>query len=59
VLCARPIVGDDPFAVLLADDFMQGASGGVGVMSQMTAQYEKHQASLLAVQDVQLEHNKK
>ena len=40
VLCARPIVGDDPFAVLLADDFMQGASGGVGVMAQMTAQYE-------------------
>ena len=24
VLCARPIVGEDPFAVLLADDCMQG-----------------------------------
>ncbi len=58
VLCARPIIGDDPFAVLLADDFMQGASGGVGVMAQMTAQYEKHQASLLAVQDVPLEQTK-
>ena len=52
VLCARPIVGNDPFAVLLADDFMQGAPGEAGVMAQMTAQFEREQASLLAVQDV-------
>jgi UTP--glucose-1-phosphate uridylyltransferase len=52
VLCARPIVGNDPFAVLLADDFMQGAPGQPGVMAQMTAQFEREQASLLAVQDV-------
>jgi UTP--glucose-1-phosphate uridylyltransferase len=52
VLCARPIVGDDPFAVILADDFMQSAPGQIGVMAQMTAQFEREQASLLAVQDV-------
>lgn len=52
VLCARPIVGDDPFAVILADDFMQSAAGQQGVMAQMTAQFEREQASLLAVQDV-------
>ena len=52
VLCARPIVGNDPFAVLLADDFMQGVPGQPGVMAQMTAQFEREQASLLAVQDV-------
>lgn len=52
VLCARPIVGNDPFAVILADDFMQNAEGQKGVMAQMTAQFEREQASLLAVQDV-------
>ena len=52
VLCARPIVGNDPFAVLLADDFMQGAPGQPGVMAQMAAQFEREQASLLAVQEV-------
>jgi len=52
VLCARPIVGDDPFAVLLADDFMQGELGSDGVMAQMTAQFKREQCSLLGVQDV-------
>ncbi len=52
VLCARPIVGNDPFAVILADDFMQNAAGQPSVMAQMTAQFVKEQASLLAVQDV-------
>ena len=58
VLCARPIVGDDPFAVLLADDFMQGEQGGPGVMAQMAATFEREQASLLAVQDVPRENTR-
>jgi UTP--glucose-1-phosphate uridylyltransferase len=58
VLCARPIVGQDPFAVLLADDFMQGEQGGPGVMSQMTASFTREQASLLAVQDVPRENTR-
>jgi len=58
VLCARPIVGNDPFAVLLADDFMQGEVGGPGVMAQMTAQYAREHASILGVQDVPREHTK-
>jgi len=51
VLCARPVVGDEPFAVLLADDFMD-ADGGVPVLAQMTELYQYEQCSLLAVQDV-------
>ena len=58
VLCARPIVGQDPFAVLLADDFMQGEQGGPGVMAQMTASFAREQASLLAVQDVPRENTR-
>jgi UTP--glucose-1-phosphate uridylyltransferase len=58
VLCARPIVGDDPFAVLLADDFMQGERNGPGVMAQMTATFAHEQCSLLGVQDVPRAHTK-
>jgi len=58
VLCAKPIVGDDAFAVLLADDFMQGERDGLGVMAQMTATFEREQSSLLGVQDVPRAHTK-
>ena len=36
VLCAEALVGDEPFAVLLADDLMVGKPGGPGVLAQMT-----------------------
>ncbi len=57
VLCARPIVGDEPFAVLLADDFMD-AHDGQPVMAQMTQCFERERVSLLAVQDVPREHTR-
>jgi UTP--glucose-1-phosphate uridylyltransferase len=52
VLCARPVVGDEPFAVLLADDFMDVAPGTEPVMAQMCAQFDREGRSLLAVQEV-------
>jgi UTP--glucose-1-phosphate uridylyltransferase len=52
VLCARPVVGEDPFAILLADDFMDVAAGQRPVLAQMTDVYAKEGMSLLAVQDV-------
>ena len=52
VLCARPIVGDDPFAVILADDFMDVRQGQSTVMQQMVEVYEREEKSLLAVQHV-------
>ena len=52
VLCARPVVGNDPFAVLLADDFMDTAEGHKPVMAQMTDLYTYERSSILAVQDV-------
>lgn len=59
VLCAEPLVGNEPFAVLLADDLMTGTPGGPGVMAQMTAAFAKQGRSLLAVQEVPLEHTKR
>jgi UTP--glucose-1-phosphate uridylyltransferase len=52
VLCARSVVGDEPFAVLLADDLMQPGEDGVPVLAQMVEQYGKHHSSVLAVQEV-------
>lgn len=56
VLCAQPIVGDEPFAVLLADDLMCGPEGGPGVLAQMVEVFAHTPTSLLAVQEVPLEH---
>ena len=53
VLCAKPLVGDEPFAVLLADDLMVGQPS---ITSQMVQQYVQLQSSILAVQDVPREH---
>ena len=55
VLCARPVVGHEPFAVLLADDLMDTDEGVMPVMQQMTRLFALKQASMLAVQDVPLE----
>jgi UTP--glucose-1-phosphate uridylyltransferase len=60
VLCARHIVGDEPFAVLLADDLMTGAEGGgPGVLAQMVEVFRQVRSSVLAVQEVPLEHVKR
>ncbi|MGH8847525.1 MAG: UTP--glucose-1-phosphate uridylyltransferase GalU [Polaromonas sp.] len=56
VLCAEHLVGKEPFAVLLADDLMVGPAGGQSVLAQMAAQFEQLQQSILAVQEVPLEH---
>ena len=50
VLCARPAVGNEPFAVLLADDLLVGDEP---IMRQMTGVYEQNGCSILAVQNVQ------
>lgn len=55
VLCAERLVGDEPFAVLLADDLMIGREqmqGGPTVLAQMVKAYEQSPGTVLAVQDV-------
>jgi UTP--glucose-1-phosphate uridylyltransferase len=52
VLCAQPVLNDEPFAVLLADDLMDVEDGTPSVLAQMTALYEAQGVSILAVQDV-------
>src|SRR5574343_446177 len=49
VLCAKPVIGDEPFAVILADDLLDGETA---VMKQMTDTYDYYRCSVLGVQDV-------
>lgn len=49
VLCAQPVVGNEPFAVILADDLLDGKPA---VMKQMVDQYDYYQCSVLGVQQV-------
>ena len=49
VWCARHLVGDEPFAVLLADDLMVGRPG---CLAQMVAAYEKVGGNIVCVEDV-------
>jgi len=53
VLTAAPIVGDEPFAVLLADDLIDADRP---VLSQLVDAALTHQASILGVEDVPREH---
>jgi len=49
VLCAQPVVGDDPFAVLLADDLMDSQPPALARMAQI---FEREACSLLGVEEV-------
>ena len=56
VLCAEHMVGDEPFAVLLADDLMVGTPP---ILAQMVAQFETLKQSVIAVQEVPAEHTRR
>lgn len=56
VLCAQKLVGNEPFAVLLADDLMVGQ---VPVLKQMVEQFNEWRVSILAVQEVPAEHTRR
>ena len=56
VLCAQRLVGNHPFAVLLADDLMVGSPP---VLAQMVEQYAEWRASIIAVQEVPAEHTRR
>ena len=59
VLCAEHMVGNEPFAVLLADDLMTGPAGGKPVLAQMAEQFKTLHQSILAVQEVPLEQTRR
>ncbi|MBI5918389.1 MAG: UTP--glucose-1-phosphate uridylyltransferase GalU [Nitrosomonadales bacterium] len=49
VLCAKPVVQDEPFAVLLADDLLDG---NPPIVKQMVDVFDQQQCSVLGVENV-------
>jgi UTP--glucose-1-phosphate uridylyltransferase len=56
VLCGQRLIGNHPFAVLLADDLMVGEPP---ILKQMVDQFADWRASILAVQEVPPEHTRR
>ena len=56
VLCARKLIGSEPFAVLLADDLMVHDKP---ILKQMVEQFDEWRASIIAVQEVPAAHTRR
>lgn len=50
ILCAESVVGDEPFAILLADDMVR--NDGPGALSQMMHSYRQSGASIIGVEEI-------
>jgi UTP--glucose-1-phosphate uridylyltransferase len=57
ILTGETLIGNEPFAVILADDLC--ANEGKGVLSQMIEVYEKYQCSIVAIEEVPMEETNK
>ena len=57
VLCGRAAVGEEPFAVLLADDLID--DGDQGCLKQMVDVFENYQRSVIAVENIAKEETDK
>jgi UTP--glucose-1-phosphate uridylyltransferase len=55
VWCAREIIGDEPFAVLLPDMVTMGGARGSRCLSQCVEAYERHGGNVIAVEEVPME----
>ena len=55
VLCAEPVVNDEPFAIILADDLIAGVPPALAQMVQLS---EREQCSVLGVEEVPRQHTR-
>ena len=57
ILTGETLIGEEPFAVILADDLCDNEKAGV--LSQMTNLYEKYKCSIVAVEEVPMQETNK
>ena len=50
ILSGRPLIGNEPFAVILADDLCDNPDNGV--INQMIEAYKKYECSIIAIEEV-------
>jgi len=58
ILSGETLIGNEPFAVILADDLCDNTQGN-GVLSQMIDVYKKYQCSIVAIEEIPKEHTNK
>ncbi len=59
ILCGETLIGDEPFAVLLADDLCTNGNDNESVLKQMIEVYEKYQCSIVAIEEVPMDQTDK
>jgi UTP--glucose-1-phosphate uridylyltransferase len=52
ILSGRNLMGDNPFAVVLADDLCIADEGDIGVLAQMAKIFDQFRCSIVAIQEV-------
>lgn len=57
ILTGKPLIGNQPFAVILADDLCVNDEDGV--LSQMVSLYEQYQCSIVAIEEIDPMHTDK
>jgi len=57
ILCAKSVIGDEPFAIILPDDLIN--DGGQGVTKQLVDLYEEKQKSIIAIENIPRSDTKK
>jgi UTP--glucose-1-phosphate uridylyltransferase len=57
ILTGETLIGDEPFAVVLADDLCD--NNGEGILTQMVKLFEKYQCSVVAVEEIPPEDSNK
>jgi len=55
ILTGETLIGDEPFAVLLADDLCMTENGDDGVLAQMVGLFKQFRCSIVAVEEVPTE----
>ena len=59
ILTGETLIGDQPFAVILADDLCDNQESKDGVLSQMIKMYEKYKCSIIAIEEIPMEETHK
>ncbi|MDP1930197.1 MAG: UTP--glucose-1-phosphate uridylyltransferase GalU [Gammaproteobacteria bacterium] len=57
ILTGETLIGEEPFAVILADDYC--VTEGDGVLAQMVKLYEKYRCSIVAIEEIPREDTRK
>jgi UTP--glucose-1-phosphate uridylyltransferase len=52
ILAGETLIGNEPFAVILADDLCDNTCEASGVLSQMVELYKKHECCIVAIEEV-------